>query len=307
MRKIIETSDDSPLPIRDISRLTGVNSVTLRAWERRYGLIKPLRTAKGHRLYRREDIELIKKIQTWLARGLAIGKVSELLEASYASSDVVIENSWQVYCAELLSIMADLNLGKLDAFFNQLFSVYPAAVIADQLITPVLDQLSQDFYGNRVKKIILENRLSEYLLMLTQRQRQQTSGNSLAILQLSTAGNSLLNVLLHYWLTTHQIKSELIGLISSKEIVFAAEQLAIEGFIVYNDSCSSLGEFQRELVQLADLISVPIFVGGKLAKIINMELPNHVHIVGDDGQQAITQMLNSVLLQDSLGGVKELV
>ncbi|RYY04064.1 MAG: MerR family transcriptional regulator [Gammaproteobacteria bacterium] len=307
MRKIIETSDDSPLPIRDISRLTGVNSVTLRAWERRYGLIKPLRTAKGHRLYRREDIELIKKIQTWLARGLAIGKVSELLEAGYASSDVVIENSWQVYCAELLSIMADLNLGKLDAFFNQLFSVYPAAVIADQLITPVLDQLAQDFYGNRVKKIILENRLSEYLLMLTQRQRQQTSGNSVAILQLSTVGNSLLNVLLHYGLTTHQIKSELIGLISSKEIVFAAEQLAIEGFIVYNDSCSSLGEFQRELVQLADLISVPIFVGGKLGKIINMELPNHVHIVGDDGQQAITQMLNSVLLQDSLGGVKELV
>src|SRR3954463_6784754 len=278
MRKIIETSDDSPLPIRDISRLTGVNSVTLRAWERRYGLIKPLRTAKGHRLYRREDIELIKKIQTWLARGLAIGKVSELLEAGYASSDVVIENSWQVYCAELLSIMADLNLGKLDAFFNQLFSVYPAAVIADQLITPVLDQLAQDFYGNRVKKIILENRLSEYLLMLTQRQRQQTSGNSVAILQLSTVGNSLLNVLLHYGLTTHQIKSELIGLISSKEIVFAAEQLAIEGFIVYNDSCSSLGEFQRELVQLADLISVPIFVGGKLGKIINMELPNHVHI-----------------------------
>jgi len=307
MKKIIETSDESSLPIRDISRLTGVNSVTLRAWERRYGLIKPLRTTKGHRLYRREDIELIKKIQAWLARGLAIGKVSELLESDYTSSDVVIENSWQVYCAELLSIMAELNLGKLDAFFNQLFSVYPAAVIADQLITPVLDQLSQDLYGNRVKKIILENRLSEYLLMLTQRQRQQTSGKSVAILQLSTAGNPLLNVLLHYGLSTHQIKSELIGLISSKEIVFAAEQLAIGGFIVYNDSCSSLGEFQRELVQLADLISVPIFVGGKLAKAINIELPAHVHIVSDGRQQATQHALNSFLFEKSLDSVKELI
>ena len=37
-------------PIRVVSQRTGVNSVTLRAWERRYGLLKPLRTPKGHRL-----------------------------------------------------------------------------------------------------------------------------------------------------------------------------------------------------------------------------------------------------------------
>lgn len=39
------------LPIREVSRITGVNAVTLRAWERRYGLIVPHRTAKGHRLF----------------------------------------------------------------------------------------------------------------------------------------------------------------------------------------------------------------------------------------------------------------
>lgn len=37
-------------PIRTVSDLTGVNATTLRAWERRYGLIKPLRTDTGHRL-----------------------------------------------------------------------------------------------------------------------------------------------------------------------------------------------------------------------------------------------------------------
>ena len=30
------------LPIREIARLTGVNPVTLRAWERRYGLVLSL-------------------------------------------------------------------------------------------------------------------------------------------------------------------------------------------------------------------------------------------------------------------------
>lgn len=44
-------------PIREVSRLTGVNPVTLRAWERRYGLIQPARTESGHRLYSMTDIE----------------------------------------------------------------------------------------------------------------------------------------------------------------------------------------------------------------------------------------------------------
>ena len=39
-----------------VSSLTGVNSVTLRAWERRYNLIRPQRTAKGHRLYTQRDV-----------------------------------------------------------------------------------------------------------------------------------------------------------------------------------------------------------------------------------------------------------
>ena len=49
-------------PIREVARLTGVNPVTLRAWERRYGLIQPTRTDSGHRLYSQVDIESVRSI-----------------------------------------------------------------------------------------------------------------------------------------------------------------------------------------------------------------------------------------------------
>ena len=52
------------LPIRDAARETGVNPVTLRAWERRYGLVKPHRTAKGHRLYSADQLQQIQQILT---------------------------------------------------------------------------------------------------------------------------------------------------------------------------------------------------------------------------------------------------
>lgn len=283
---------EATIPIREISRVTGVNSVTLRAWERRYGLIKPLRTNKGHRLYRTEDIELVKTIQTWLARGLAIGKVSELLDAGPQAAEMRIENTWQVFHAELMAIMGELHLGKLEAFFNQLFAVYPAAIIADQLIAPALENLSQGIFGSSVKKSILENRLSEYLLMLTQRHRQQATGKRIAVVQLSTTINPALNVLLHYGLVMSQFKSEIIGLVSVNEMVFAVEQLPLDGLIVYNDSCSSLGDFQKDLAVLAQKVNVPIVVGGKLIQVMSGELIPRVHLSGGAGQQVLHLEIN---------------
>ena len=289
---------EATIPIREISRLTGVNSVTLRAWERRYGLIKPLRTNKGHRLYRPEDVELIKKIQAWLARGLAIGKVSELLESGPQAAAVDIENTWQVFQNELMAIMGELNLGKLDAFFNKLFSVYPAAIIADQLITPALDNLSRNFFGSNVKKSILTNRLSEYLLMLTQRQRQQATGKRVGIIQLTSAIDPLLNVLLHFGLIMSQFKSEVIGLVSANEVVFAVEQLQLDGLIVYNDSCSSLGDFQKELAQVSQKIAIPVVVGGKLIQVLNADVSSRIHISNGAGHQEIHNEVNKLFVSN---------
>ena len=58
------------IPIREVCKVTGVNPVTLRAWERRYGLITPHRTEKGHRLYTEANIRQIQAILLWLSRGV---------------------------------------------------------------------------------------------------------------------------------------------------------------------------------------------------------------------------------------------
>ena len=50
-------------PIRTVSELTGVNAITLRAWEKRHGLVRPIRKESGHRLYTQEHIDLIASIR----------------------------------------------------------------------------------------------------------------------------------------------------------------------------------------------------------------------------------------------------
>src|SRR4030042_4721348 len=49
--------------VKAVVRETGLKPDTLRAWERRYRLPRPERTAGGHRLYSQRDIDCLR----WLA------------------------------------------------------------------------------------------------------------------------------------------------------------------------------------------------------------------------------------------------
>ena len=280
------------LPIREISKLTGVNTVTLRAWERRYGLLKPLRTNKGHRLYRVEDVELVKTIQSWLSRGLSISKVSELIESGQHENTLDVENIWQTHFQSLVAIISSLNVGKLESFIGELFSVYPADIIADFLMSPLLDHLNKNTYGNNVKKALLINRVSEYLLMLVQRHRNQGNGPRIAIIQISSESNSLLNVLLHYGLTLNHYRCEYIGSVPVDEVVFLQENLSFDAFVVYSDSTNSLTEFQKALTQLTQKISAPVIVAGKLADALKLNIPENIFVAENGGQKAAIDKLN---------------
>src|SRR3954467_13187821 len=81
-------------PIRTVASLTGVKAITLRAWERRYGLIRPERTRKGHRLYSHADIEQIRKVPTLLARGVQISRVAEMLSSKAGVGRPAGKNPW---------------------------------------------------------------------------------------------------------------------------------------------------------------------------------------------------------------------
>ena len=49
--------------IGEVAQLCDINPVTLRAWQRRYELIKPQRTDGGHRLFNDNEIERIREIK----------------------------------------------------------------------------------------------------------------------------------------------------------------------------------------------------------------------------------------------------
>ncbi|MFJ2282121.1 MerR family transcriptional regulator [Pseudomonas sp. NPDC087803] len=143
-------------PIREVSRLTGVNPVTLRAWERRYGLIQPTRTESGHRLYSMTEIERVRSIVDWIDRGVAVSKVGKILAkteplkvlAHIISDDLVQADyvQWQQQVQVAVSAFDDR---ALDQAYNQIFSSYSLPVVFQDILMPLWLQMlqRQDTFG----------------------------------------------------------------------------------------------------------------------------------------------------------------
>lgn len=62
--------------ISELGRRVGVSDHVLRAWERRYGLLRPVRSPGGYRLYSDADERRIRRMQAHLAAGLSAAEAA---------------------------------------------------------------------------------------------------------------------------------------------------------------------------------------------------------------------------------------
>lgn len=87
--------------IGELSRRTGVPAATLRVWERRYGVLQPLRTDGGHRVYTSGDVARVRALQARMSAGRTVALAArELLDRAAGStvdrteSDPLLAHAW---------------------------------------------------------------------------------------------------------------------------------------------------------------------------------------------------------------------
>src|SRR5210317_869334 len=123
MQKTDAVLDEQPhglFPIRTVSELTGVNAITLRAWESRYGLIEPVRKASGHRLYTQEHIDLINRVVGLLDRGMRIGQVkAEIMSGGESQSTINEEkqDNWRRYINGMIAAIIRFDEPSLERIY----------------------------------------------------------------------------------------------------------------------------------------------------------------------------------------------
>ncbi|HEY8941141.1 MAG TPA: MerR family transcriptional regulator [Cellvibrio sp.] len=257
------------VPIREISRVTGVNTVTLRAWERRYGLLIPQRTSKGHRLYSRDDIRRVKDIQIWLARGVAISKVKSLLaEKMIDEFTDEIDSVWKSLSTQIHEHINAFHRSRLESLLADIFSLYPVEMVADYLLVPLLGRLQGDAIGYIAKRAFFTAVLQEYLQAAIYRQRQSAQGEK--ILLVSVPGNpvyssNLESLLMNYSCLVHQYQAEYAGHLDLKVAQLLVEALQAKIIVLIGYGALNTGELQLHLKSWREKSAIPIVLAGDLA------------------------------------------
>jgi len=156
--------------LKVVLKETGIAADTLRAWERRYGLPMPQRSAGGHRLYSQRDIETIKWLMKRQQDGLSISRAvdlwneqltsgtdplagsapSNLIAAStiserYQSADTTLDS----LRAQWVEACISFNESGAEQILNQAFSILPVEAVCLEVLQKGMFEVGELWYENR--------------------------------------------------------------------------------------------------------------------------------------------------------------
>lgn len=163
--------------IGDVAERCAINPVTLRAWQRRYGLLKPQRSEGGHRQFDEEDIQRIEDIKRWIKSGVPVGKVKALLEAK----EVAVDDGWSLQQEEMMAVLRRVNPANLRAKISEAGREHPVDALIDHVYTPVRQRLNLDQNTARAMSSLLDGALIEYAVSCVAQARLKPGKEALLI------------------------------------------------------------------------------------------------------------------------------
>jgi DNA-binding transcriptional MerR regulator len=145
-------SEPGYLRIGELARRTGASPEVLRAWERRYGLLRPARSHGGFRLYTAADEARIRRMRDYLDRGVAAAEAARLaLDAEASGPGLGTSEPIVAAPAPPLQAAARELAGALDSFQEEqahavldgLLAAYRVETIVRDLLIPYLHELGE--------------------------------------------------------------------------------------------------------------------------------------------------------------------
>jgi len=133
----MDTPEGPPLlRIGELSRRLGVSDHVLRAWEARYGLLQPVRSAGGFRLYSEADALRVRRMQAHLADGLSAAEAARAVLGQDSRADGRAGGTDRVPTTE--SELSGALRQALDAFDEPAAQAILDRLLSDLSLTAVL-------------------------------------------------------------------------------------------------------------------------------------------------------------------------
>lgn len=252
-------------PIRTVAMLTGLKPVTLRAWERRYGLVTPVRTATGRRMYTRDHVDALHRIRALLDKGISIGQVS----ASPASK-VRRERSpdpWHALRKRMAAAVSRFDEPGLEDAYEEALAAHPLDRVTRRLLVPLLAELG-DRWESSAGSVAEEHFFAMYLRnKIGARFHHRTQlGAGPVLLGACAPGEHHEIGLMLFALEAHAagMRSVLLGAnMPLEELPLACRRAACDAIVISSSIELRPAFLREELPALLRRAGKPVFVGGE--------------------------------------------
>jgi DNA-binding transcriptional MerR regulator len=143
--------------IQRFSKLTGLTTHVIRAWERRYGLVTPVRGANRYRLYNDEDVRLFRYLKAKSDEGMSIGELAEI------GRDQLLEQAQREFVAapvepppserllsDLTQALQDHDREGFERKLNGALAVIPFEESLHRFLLPLQDQIGELWHDGKL-------------------------------------------------------------------------------------------------------------------------------------------------------------
>jgi len=283
-------------PIRTVSTLTGVNPVTLRAWERRYGLITPVRTDGGHRLYSRTDIDSIHRIVAAVGSGVSVGQVQRPGARETASPGRGRSAAGWTACRKAMAdAIAQFDEARLERIHNEALAFHSTDAVTRNVLMPLLAMLGERWRATDAG-IAEEHFLGVYLRNKLGARFHHRSGapQGPKLLAACLPGEHHETGLLMFGLAAHDRGFRVVMLgadMPVAQLAPAARHARAAAIVLSSTVSPDAAALARDLRDLVRDVELPVFVGGRASVgLRDAIVAAGAHPLGDDIDAALTQL-----------------
>lgn len=288
--------------IKDLESISGVKAHTLRIWEKRYGIIQPLRTDTNIRYYKDSDLQKVLNISLLNKKGYKISKIATMSTDQVRQKVGEYTEVGQVFEDQLDTMMLstfELDESKLNIVLDHEISSRGFEETMNEVVYPLLDKLSMMWIAGSVKSVH-ENFVSNIIKRKTvveidRLSRGELNNHIRCLIYLPENESHELSLLfLHYILVKNAAKvinlgpgTPLIDVLEGKSI-FKAEYI----FTIFNDSFEEtpLQPYIDELSKNAT--DAKILISGFQTASQNLVLPTNVSVL--NSIQSVKDFISSI-------------
>jgi DNA-binding transcriptional MerR regulator len=143
---------DGYLTIGPFSQRVGISVDLLRAWERRYGLPRPTRTANGRRLYTDADLQLVTAMRRALGRGMPAAEAARVAASMSTGSAPPTDAAGQLSAlrTRLSDALTAFDDARGQEQLDRLFGAYTVDTALSEVILPCMHELGERWAGNEL-------------------------------------------------------------------------------------------------------------------------------------------------------------